>query len=59
MPIILEPGMQRKSIAQLRVNPVEADILKRAAAAQRVPLARFVREAALKAAEQELAHAVE
>lgn len=59
MPIILEPGMQRKSIAQLRVNPQEAQLLRRAAASKGVPLARFVREAAMQLAAKELADAVE
>ena len=59
MPIILEPGMQRRSIAQLRVNWVEEQQLRRAAASKGVPLARFVREAAMNAAAKELADAVE
>ena len=59
MPIILEPGMQRKSIAQLRVNPEEADTLKRAAMKLKIPLARFVREAAMAAAVQVVTDVVE
>ena len=63
MPVILGPGMKRKSIAQLRVTEEEAALLRHVSAAVGVPLAIYVRDAALDKARAEIMrsarHAVE